>query len=239
DDRILIGFNYWGAWWGGIGEGILDNPGNNQYKINDRGLILAKFFAANAPITPSVTSVVVPDPPPLPPAPPPLPPAPAPSPAPTPSTTPTSQSKDLSVNFAVPQNSTEPPRLTASPPRVYPDGTLINDHGTIYAMESGVKRPFVSMEVFNGLGYGKSKVIVTDTTNIPAGPGFFTTTQRHVRSSVVLDRGTVYYLGKDTKYPFPSAEVFFSWGHNFNEVILANAADMNLVLGPVVTLNRP
>jgi hypothetical protein len=57
---------------------------------------------------------------------------------------------------------------------------------------------------------------------------------RHQKGSVVLSEGTVYYLGQDLRYPFPSPEVFFSWGWKFEDVRFANPADLAMPLGPIV-----
>jgi hypothetical protein len=59
--------------------------------------------------------------------------------------------------------------------------------------------------------------------------------QRHPWGSVVVDpTGTVFFLGTDLRYPFPSPEVFFSWGHKFSDVVVANSADLSMPVGPVV-----
>lgn len=58
--------------------------------------------------------------------------------------------------------------------------------------------------------------------------------ERHVRGSVVLSDGTVYFLGEKIRYAFPSPEVFYSWGLKFEDVLVANKADLKMPLGPVV-----
>ncbi|MCL5667011.1 MAG: hypothetical protein M1383_04550 [Patescibacteria group bacterium] len=42
---------------------------------------------------------------------------------------------------------------------VHPDGTLINDHGTIYIMKNGYRAGFPSMQVFNSWGLKTSEVV--------------------------------------------------------------------------------
>jgi hypothetical protein len=49
NEGILAGFNYWGG-WANNAEGILSSS-NGVYTINDRGLLLAQFFAANPTLT--------------------------------------------------------------------------------------------------------------------------------------------------------------------------------------------
>jgi len=61
---------------------------------------------------------------------------------------------------------------------------------------------------------------------------------RNARGSVVVNKGTVYFVGADTLYPFPSMEVFRSYGHVLSDIKPANAADMALKIGPVATLNN-
>ncbi len=46
NEKILMGFNYWGGWPGGTGVGILDKT-SSGYKLNAQGLELAKFFEYN------------------------------------------------------------------------------------------------------------------------------------------------------------------------------------------------
>jgi hypothetical protein len=128
-----------------------------------------------------------------------------------------------------------PPPPSGSPTQ---DGRLVKDASSpaIYVVENGMKRPFVSFAVFTGLGFKASNVVTTDTSSLPLGPGIFTANQRHVRGSVVLDNGTVYFLGATVRYPFPSATVFFSWGHSFSLVLPANSYDKAMPIGPVATM---
>ena len=60
-----------------------------------------------------------------------------------------------------------------------------------------------------------------------------TSAVRHPRGTVVIDNGTVYFLGTALRYPFSSSAVFLAWGHKFMDIAQANAADMALPLGPV------
>ncbi|MBX4188327.1 MAG: hypothetical protein KW793_04315, partial [Candidatus Doudnabacteria bacterium] len=65
NENILAGFNYWGAWQNNL-EGILVDLGNNNFKINDRGLLLAKFYGASVTTSPTPTPTPVPAPTPSP-----------------------------------------------------------------------------------------------------------------------------------------------------------------------------
>ena len=118
------------------------------------------------------------------------------------------------------------------------DGALINDRGTIFVIENSLKRGFTSLEVFKESGRKLSSVVEADTANVPAGEVISDATQRHPRGTLVIFEGTIYFLGKDLRYPFPSEEVFLSWGHSFANVVPANSADMNSPVGPIVELKK-
>jgi hypothetical protein len=386
NEKILVGFNYWGAWPGDL-EGILVDSGNNNYSINARGQLLAKFFAANSGVSTSITPTPVPPPPALTPVPPP--PAATPSPTPTPvppppapiaMTCPSAVSNafsacyydnadltnlkitrtDPAINFSfgssspssgiaadtfsaewkgnftfesatydfnvtaddgirvyvdqslildkwfdqptttykvsktvnagthlvkvlyfensqdavakvswLKQTSTSltptpvpPPAPTSTiSPTPAPstggstagstlgsspvsqatkekstqkDGTLIKDGTAIYVIEHGLKRPMVSMDVFNGFGYAAKNIITANTSSTLEGEVLATSEQRHVRGTLVKDGGTVYFMGKDLKYPFPSKSVFYSWGSNFKDVVTANSYDLTVPTGSPV-----
>jgi plastocyanin len=128
------------------------------------------------------------------------------------------------------------PNPVPTPPTSQPylDGSLILDNGTIYLIEYGKKRPFASMNVFNGWGYKMSNVMQASTANVPAGDGLFTADQRHVRGSIVVHNGTVYFLGANTRYAFPSADVFLSWSLKFSDVVPANSYDVAIPEGALM-----
>jgi hypothetical protein len=174
-----------------------------------------KTFAIAAPVTPTPVPPPAPTPVPVPP--------PTPVPTPTPSPTP--------VPAPV-------PTPTPTPSDLPKDGTLIKarNSGTIYVMEYGKKRAFTSWNVFAGFGYSLFNVkTVSNIDSIPTGDALTTAKQRHVRGAMVNDRGTVYYLGADLRYPFPSARIFGLWGGIFSGVVRANDYDLKLPIGPKVT----
>jgi hypothetical protein len=142
--------------------------------------------------------------------------SPSPSPSPTPTPTPT----------------------PAPAPSVPVDGILIKDPSSpaIYIMEYGKKRPFANWESFVGLGFvGKPMQTIT-VSSIPTGDGIFTPNQRHTRGTLVLLNGTVYFLGAQLKYGFPSLAVFNSWGRSFSEVVVGNTHDNQMPNGPIVEM---
>jgi hypothetical protein len=61
---------------------------------------------------------------------------------------------------------------------------------------------------------------------------------RHPRGSLVVAAGTVYFLGTDLRYPFPSTEIFLSWGNKVSDIVPANDADLQMPLGPIVEFQQ-
>ncbi len=118
--------------------------------------------------------------------------------------------------------------------KAFNDGDLVSDKGTIYSIEYGLKRPFVSLKVFKGLGYKLNNVKKQDTSSIPIGPNILSSQLRHPRGTVVSSKKTLFFMGKDFRYPYPSADIFLSWGVKFNEVVPANGADLRVPTGAVV-----
>ncbi len=66
---------------------------------------------------------------------------------------------------------------------------------------------------------------------------FASAATRHARGSVVVDKKVVYFLGADTRYPFPSMAVFRSWGHTSADIKTANAEDLAMPIGAPAFLN--
>lgn len=91
------------------------------------------------------------------------------------------------------------------------------------------------MSVFTDLGYKLSNVITADISSIGSGAVIATSAQRHPRGTLVVSQGTVYFLGTDLRYPFPSAAVFFSWGNQFKDVVVGNYYDL-LTVGAIVQM---
>jgi hypothetical protein len=85
---------------------------------------------------------------------------------------------------------------------------------------------YAEMEALYDWAEPGTKITITDTA------------ERHPRGSVVLSEGTIYFLGQEVRYAFPSEEIFFSWGAKFEDVLVANSADLAMPLGPAVQLKR-
>jgi len=120
----------------------------------------------------------------------------------------------------------------------FKEGSLLNDKGTIYIIENGKKKGFTNFKAFSGLGYNLNNAIQADTSNILEAGVITSANQRHTRGVLILDKGAVYYLGQDLRYPFPSEEVFRSWDNDFKDVVKANSFDLALTLGPVAEIKK-
>lgn len=142
-------------------------------------------------------------------------------------------SKEFSITIApsaAPSNNVSSPPSTILPV----DGSLILDNGAIYIIENSLKRPIVSMGVFSGLGYKLSQVIAQDISAVNSGESILSSGMRHTRGALIIFNGEIYFMGKDLRYPYPSAEVFLSWGAKFENVISANSFDLSIPISPVV-----
>jgi hypothetical protein len=62
---------------------------------------------------------------------------------------------------------------------------------------------------------------------------------RHPRGTVVIQGSTIYFLGSELRYPFPTEEIFLSWGHSFNAIVPLNTGDFAMPIGPVVSYKQP
>ena len=118
---------------------------------------------------------------------------------------------------------------------VYPmEGSLINDHGTVYVITSGGRAGFTKAAVFLDLGYKWSNVIVGDTSFITTLSPINSIAQAHVPGTLINDHGTVYLLGTTGKLGIPSPEVFTSWGYSFGKVVPSNGFDQSIPMSGVM-----
>ena len=142
-------------------------------------------------------------------------------------------------NQAVPATSVD----SALPAEAQPvqkalDGTLVldkSDGRTIYMIADGKKRGFVSAEVFHALGYQFSQALPIDLTDYEAGSAVDSALTAHPDGALVLEQnGTVWWILGGTRKGFQSAEVFYTYGFKFDQVVSANSADLALAEGSVV-----
>jgi hypothetical protein len=106
------------------------------------------------------------------------------------------------------------------------NGSLINDHGTVFIITNGQRQGFSSAKVFIDLGYSFANVIPGDTSFMTTISPINNTQQSHPAGSVINDRGTLYYMQSNgSRVGIPSMEIFYSWGLKLNEVVKANYYD--------------
>jgi hypothetical protein len=111
---------------------------------------------------------------------------------------------------------------------------------TVYLISDQSKHGFTSASVFRALGYKFSSVLIIPApqlSTLNTGPNVSDPTARHLPGANVNSRGTIYLLSDAARLPYPSVAVFNTWNlHNdFSRVVPANAADLALPLGQVLT----
>lgn len=122
---------------------------------------------------------------------------------------------------------------TEGAPLIYRDGTLVKGSGaTVYIISEGVKRPFISGDVFRALGYSFGNV-VTDTggvlDGIRTGTVIYSGSISHPTGTLINHKGTIYVTSVSALKGIPSLEVFNSYGYKFKDVVPASIAfDMTM-----------
>ena len=121
-------------------------------------------------------------------------------------------------------------------------GALVKASGnsTVYLISGGTKHGFTSASVFRALGYSFSSVLTIPApqlNGLPHGSLIANAKARHLQGTNVNEHGAIYYLGQSERSPYPSVAVFNTWNlrNDFSRVLPANAADLALPIGPVVT----
>ncbi len=108
------------------------------------------------------------------------------------------------------------------------EGSLINDHGTIYLVSGSGRTGFTSEAVFKGLGYTYANVYNGDTSYMVTQSPVSSSNVKHPDGSLVNDNGTLYIINNDTKLGVPSMKVLESWGYWLSDVVPANNFDRAL-----------
>ena len=116
------------------------------------------------------------------------------------------------------------------------DGSLINDMGTVYVITGGQRAGFTSADVFQGLGYSFSNVLVGDTSFLPTMAPVSSTSIAHPVGALINMSGTVYLVTATGRLGIPSLAVFNSWGYSFNNVVPANSYDSALPMSTAVMM---
>jgi chitodextrinase len=134
-----------------------------------------------------------------------------------------------SADLALPSGPFVPPQ----------DGSLINDHGTIYAISKGQRVGFTTAAAFLGLGYSFSNAIPGDTSFLATLKPIATSTQTHPFDTLVNQSGTIYLLTSHGKIGIPNLTSFNSWGYKQSMVVPANQYDLAIAPTNVLLPQRP
>ncbi len=110
----------------------------------------------------------------------------------------------------------------------YADGTLVNDSGTIYIINSGGKTGFANPRIFLGLGYSWQNVIFGDTSFVPTSGSPIYQVAAHPAGTLVNQKGIINLITAYGKMGIPSMEIFNSWGLKLNNVVSVNFFDEKL-----------
>ncbi len=123
------------------------------------------------------------------------------------------------------------------------EGVLINDQGTVYIMTAQGRAGFTSSKVFTDLGYSFDYVYPGDTSFLRTLDPISDANRFHPEGTLVNIDGTVYLIGscyENTcqRLPFPSMEVFDSWGYWPEDIVKGNSFDRALSVGSPIS-KRP
>lgn len=117
------------------------------------------------------------------------------------------------------------------PPR---NGSLINDHGTVYLITNGQRVGFASAAAFAGLGYSFANVASGDTSFMVATTPINSSAMVHPDGTLINDRGTLYVMKDGSRMGFPSLSVLVSWGYSTTEAVPANSYDQQAPVSGVI-----
>jgi hypothetical protein len=123
------------------------------------------------------------------------------------------------------------------------DGALVKSQQdpTVYLISGQQRYGFVSAKVFTALGFKFSSVLVVTNPELQALPraaNLSSGTAQHLPGLDIKENGTVYWVGSDNMlHGYPSLDVYNSWHlpNDFSRVVPANAADMALPMGDLVS----
>ena len=148
-----------------------------------------------------------------------------------------------SEDMALPVGTYTPTASSGSMPTYIPprDGSLINDHGTIYIVYDHYRQGFTSAQVFTGLGYKFTDVLPGDASFLSELSPINSADIAHPSGTVVNDHGTICTIqspfktgGKPGKKCFATLADMNSWGVKTNEIIPANSFDHDLPINGVI-----
>lgn len=118
------------------------------------------------------------------------------------------------------------------------DGSLINDHGTVYIISDGYRQGFASAGVFSGLGYSFANVLPGDTSFLATLSPLNTDQMAHPPGTIVNDQGTICVMYSPFKGGgrrcFSSLTDMNTWGIRNSDMVVANSFDRNISISGVV-----
>jgi|GEM_PF-3194788 len=148
-----------------------------------------------------------------------------------------------SADLALPTGTCTPyqgaePRPCYIQPR---DGSLINDHGTVYIISDGYRAGFASASVFLGLGYSFKDALPGDTSFLQTAAPINSSQISHPSGTVVNANGTICVVespfktgGQIGRKCYATLADMNSWGIRDYEILWANSYDMQLpILGTI------
>lgn len=123
-------------------------------------------------------------------------------------------------------------------------GSLVksNEDKTVYLVSGNTRYAFTSANVFLGLGFKFSSVLLVTNPELQAlgrGADLNNASAAHLPGLDININGTVYWIDSNSqKHPYPSLEVYNSWHKDgdFSTVVPANANDMGLTTGSNVVM---
>lgn len=126
------------------------------------------------------------------------------------------------------------------------DGSLINDHGTIYIITDGYRAGFASAEAFLGFGYSFSHALEGDTSFLSTLAPINTHKTSHPSGTVVNASGTICVIvspfregGIVGRRCFSTLADMNSWGIRNYEILPANSFDIALPILGVIPSRNP
>jgi hypothetical protein len=121
---------------------------------------------------------------------------------------------------------------------IYPNGTLLNDNGTIYITYKNTKSGFASMSAFLNLGYKLSNVINTSSSLlVNTGHVINTTDIGHPWGSWVQLGQGVYFVHENGLIPISSYQNFINNGGQDRFLVPANSYDFYKPILDLMSLN--
>jgi len=123
------------------------------------------------------------------------------------------------------------------------DGALVKtaQDPTIYLVSGQQRHGFASASVFLGLGFHWVSVLTVTAPELnqqPIGTIISDPQSQHLPGLDINKDGTIYYIGQDNQlHGYPSLAAYNSWhiANDFSVVVPANAADMALPVGNLVS----